>query len=275
MVREPAAEPDDPSGSMSTIRVDIPQPARVWNYWMGGKDNYPVDREVGDATAELCPDFITIAKQSRQFLIRAVRYVAKAGIRQFLDIGTGLPTMQNTHEVAQSVAPESRIVYVDNDPIVLAHARALLTSTTPEGVTTYLDADYRNPELIISNARNVLNLNQPVAVMFMGVLGHTADFDEVRSVVVRVMDAVPPGSYLVLWDGTNTSEAARQAAAKQAEMGFPYYQRSPEQLSQLFAGLDMLEPGLVSITQWQPDPSEIGTCEPIDAYGALARKKLD
>jgi S-adenosyl methyltransferase len=142
----------------SKIQFDVPHAARIWNYWMGGKDNYPVDRAAGDAVAEVYPDIVTMALQSRQFLIRAVRFLAgEAGIRQFLDIGTGLPTMQNTHEVAQAIAPDSRIVYVDNDPLVLAHARALLVNTTAQGVTTYVDADYHNPDLIISDARNVLD----------------------------------------------------------------------------------------------------------------------
>ncbi|MDE1675582.1 SAM-dependent methyltransferase, partial [Nocardia gipuzkoensis] len=135
----------------------IPHSARIWNYWMGGKDYYEIDRIAGDAGIEVDPDITTMAVQSRQFLIRAVRYLAgEVGIRQFLDIGTGLPTMQNTHEVAQSVTPDARIVYVDNDPLVLTHARALLTSTTPEGVTTYVDADYHDPERIIADAKNVL-----------------------------------------------------------------------------------------------------------------------
>ncbi|MGH3901449.1 MAG: SAM-dependent methyltransferase, partial [Pseudonocardiaceae bacterium] len=212
--------------------------------------------------------------QSRQFLIRAVRFLAgAAGMRQFLDIGTGLPTMQNTHEVAQQVAPESRIVYVDNDPLVLAHARALLVNTTSEGVTTYVDADFHNPDLIISDARNVLNFTQPVAVMFMGVLGHVADVDEMWSIVARVMAAVPSGSYLALWDGTDTGEAAREATTKYAESGaVPYLLRSPEQVGQCFEGLEMVDPGLVSITQWRPDTVEVGKVESIEACGAVARK---
>ncbi|MGH3974272.1 MAG: SAM-dependent methyltransferase, partial [Pseudonocardiaceae bacterium] len=203
-----------------------------------------------------------------------VRFLAgEVGMRQFLDIGTGLPTMQNTHEVAQQVAPESRIVYVDNDPLVLAHARALLRNTTPEGVTTYVDADYHEPELIISDARNVLNFDRPVAVMFMGVLGHVAKFEEMRSIVARVMAAVPSGSYLALWDSTDTDEAYREAAAKYVETGaVPYLLRSIEQIGQCFEGLEMVEPGLVSITQWRPDTAEVGKVEPIDAYGAVARK---
>jgi S-adenosyl methyltransferase len=154
-----------------------------------------------------------MAVQSRQFLIRAVRYLAsEAGIRQFLDIGTGLPTMQNTHEVAQQVAPESKIVYVDNDPLVLVHARALLRNTTPEGVTAYLDADFNDPDMIIADARNVLNFNKPIGVMFMGVLGHVASCDDARSIVGRVMDAVPSGSYLVLWDGNDTTRPMSTSA---------------------------------------------------------------
>src|SRR5918997_6701515 len=165
--------PDHPRDELATrANRGVPHSARIWNYWMGGKDNYEVDRAAGDAGVTVYPDIVTMAVQSRQFLIRAVRYMAsEAGIRQFLDIGTGLPTMQNTHEVAQQVAPESRIVYVDNDPLVLAHARTLLVNTTPEGVTTYVDADFHNPDLIVADARNVLNFSQPIAVMLMGVLG--------------------------------------------------------------------------------------------------------
>ncbi|MGH3978926.1 MAG: SAM-dependent methyltransferase [Pseudonocardiaceae bacterium] len=258
----------------SKIKFDVPHSARIWNYWMGGKDNYEVDRAAGDAWIAVQPDIVTMAKQSRQFLIRAVRFLAgAAGIRQFLDIGTGLPTLQNTHEIAQQIAPESRIVYVDNDPLVLAHARALLVNTTPEGVTTYIDADFHDPDLIITDARNVLNLTRPVAVMFMGVLGHVADVDEMRSIVSRVMDVVPSGSYLALQDGTDTSEAALEASTKYAETGaVPYILRSPEQIGQCFEGLEMVDPGLVPITQWRPDTTEVGEVEPIDGYGAVARK---
>jgi hypothetical protein len=174
------------------IRTDVPHSARIWNYWMGGKDNYAVDRAAGDAAIAIYPGIATMAKQSRQFLIRAVRFLAgEAGVRQFLDIGTGLPTEQNTHEVAQAVAPESKIVYVDNDPLVLVHARALLRNTTDEGFTTYLDADFHHPELILSQARDVLDFTQPIAVMFMGVLGHVQDYQDSRRIVATVLDAVP------------------------------------------------------------------------------------
>jgi hypothetical protein len=258
----------------SAINFDVPHAARIWNYWMGGKDNYTVDRAAGDAVAEVYPDIVAMATQSRQFLIRAVRYLAgEVGIRQFLDIGTGLPTMQNTHEVAQQIAPESRIVYVDNDPLVLVHARALLTNTTPEGVTTYVDADLHNPDVILSDARNVLNFGQPVAIMFMGVLGYVADFDEMRSIVARMMAAVPSGSHLVLWDGTNTGEAVVEGGAKLAETGaIPYNLRSRQELGRCFEDLDIADPGLVPITQWRRDAAEVGTVDSIDAYGAVARK---
>ncbi|MGQ0777255.1 MAG: SAM-dependent methyltransferase [Pseudonocardiales bacterium] len=266
--------PDPDSELVSKLRSDVPHAARIWNYWMGGKDNYVVDRAAGDAVAEVYPDIVTMAVQSRQFLIRAVRFLAgEAGIHQFLDIGTGLPTMQNTHEVAQQIAPESRIVYVDNDPLVLAHARALLVNTTPEGVTTYVDADFHDPGLIIADARNVLNFSQPVAVMFMGVLGYVADVEVMRSIVARVMAAVPSGSYLALWDGTNTGEAILEGGVKLAESGaIPYNLRSPEQIGQCFEGLEMVDPGLVPITQWRRDTAEVGKAQPIDAHGAVARK---
>jgi hypothetical protein len=255
------------------IRFDIPHGARIWNYWLGGKDNYPADREVGDAVKAAWPDIADAAQKSRQFLIRAVRFLAaEAGIRQFLDIGTGLPTMQNTHEVAQSVAPDARIVYVDNDPLVLAHARSLLVNTTASGVTTYVDADYHDGDRIISHAREVLDFEQPVGVMFMGVLGYVPDPDEAGAIIARIVDAVPSGSHLALWDGTDTSERARAGAKAQAEAGSPYYQRSPAQIERWFDGLELVEPGIVSITEWRPAPMEIGRIEPIDAYGGVARK---
>ncbi|MGH3905816.1 MAG: SAM-dependent methyltransferase [Pseudonocardiaceae bacterium] len=265
----------DPRSELAAkIKFDVPHSARIWNYWMGGKDNYEVDRAAGDAFVAVYPGIVTVAMQSRQFLIRTVRFLAaEAGIRQFLDIGTGLPTMQNTHEVAQQIAPESRIVYVDNDPLVLTHARALLHNTTPEGVTTYVDSDLHDPELIISDARNVLNFTQPVAVMFMNVLGHVAEFEKMRSIVATVMAAVPPGSYLALSDGTDTSAAFIDAIKKYAETGaVPYHLRSPEQLGRCLEGLEMVDPGLVPITQWRPDAAEVGEVEPIDEYGAVARK---
>ena len=258
----------------SKIDVTVPHSARIWNYWMGGKDNYAVDREAGDAYAAISPGVFDLAKQSRKFLIRAVNYLAtEAGVRQFLDIGTGLPTMDNTHQVAQRAAPDARVVYVDNDPLVLAHARALLANTTDEGVTDYIDADFNDPDQIVAEARNIPNFTKPIAVMFMGVLGHVADYDQVRSIVAGVMAAVPSGSYLVLWDGTDTSEEQVTAADDYEDTGaVPYIVRSPEELARCFEGLEMLEPGLVSISRWRPDPAE-DDVKPVDGYGAVARKQ--
>ncbi|GAA3750402.1 SAM-dependent methyltransferase [Plantactinospora mayteni] len=253
------------------LQFEVPHAARIWNYWMGGKDNFQADRAAGAAVAEVYPEIVVMARQSRRFLIRAVRHLAaEAGIRQFLDVGTGLPTMQNTHEVAQRVAPESRIVYVDNDPMVLVHARALLASTTLEGLTNYVHADYHDPEKILAKAAEALDFREPVAVMFMGVLGYEPDLDVVRSIVGRMLEPLASGSHLVLWDGSDTSPAVVDGADKLVESGgAPYILRSPEQLASCFEGLTMVEPGLVPITRWRPDDSD---AEHIDAYGAVARK---
>jgi hypothetical protein len=255
------------------LRPDVPHGARIWNYWLGGKDNYAADREVGEAVRATFPEIAAYALKSRQFLIRAVRSLtAEAGIRQFLDIGTGLPTMQNTHEVAQAITPDARVVYVDNDPLVLAHARALLVNTGPQGVTTYVDADYRNPEVILDEAREVLDFDQPIAVLFMGVFGYVDSADDATTVIDQLLAAVPPGSYMALWDGTDTSEAVRVAAKAQADMGSPYHLRSIDEIRSWFHGLEMVEPGLVSITRWRPDEIHVGQITPIDAYGGVGRK---
>ena len=196
------------------IDTSVPHSARVWNYWLGGKDNFPVDRAAGDQFREIFPEIVDAARASRGFLTQAVRYLAgEAGIRQFLDVGTGLPTVDNTHEVAQRVAPDSRIVYVDNDPLVLVHARALLTST-PQGVTDYIDADLRDPDKILEAAANTLDFAQPVALILMGIVGHVSDYDEARSIVTRLLDALPSGSYLALDDGTNVINKAVVEEAK-------------------------------------------------------------
>ncbi|MFI0371818.1 SAM-dependent methyltransferase [Actinomadura sp. 1N219] len=266
----PSHLPDD---VLARLRTDIPSPARTWNYWLGGKDNYEIDREVGDATAALNPDLVPLARQSRRFLIRVVNHlVTEAKVRNFLDIGAGLPTESNTHEIAQRAAPEARIVYVDNDPMVLAHARALMRGTTPEGVTEYIDADYHRPQQILAEAANVLNFSQPIAVMFMGVMGFCQEYGTVKRIVDETMAGVPSGSYLVLWDCTDTSEAARRGTEKYAESGtLPYILRSVEQLDALFDGLEKIDPGTVSISQWRPDPAE-GEPVHVDGYGAVARK---
>jgi hypothetical protein len=265
---------NDPALPSAVIDTTVPHSARVWNYWLGGKDNYAVDREAGDAFAKAYPGIFTLAQQSRQFLIRAVQHlVTEAGIRQFLDIGTGLPTMDNTHQVAQRAAPECRVVYVDNDPLVLAHARALLVNTTPDGVTAYIDADLHEPDQIIADAKNILNFTQPIGIMFMGVLGHVADYDESRSIVNRVLAAVPSGSYLTLWDDTAANEAVVAANEGYAETGaIPYIPRTVEQVAGYFENLELVDPGVVPVSLWRPNAAEVGAPKPVTGHGAVARK---
>ena len=251
----------------------VPQTARIWNYWLGGKDYFPVDRAVGDQILEAFPAIVENARASRAFLARAVRYLAgEAGIRQFLDIGTGLPTANNTHQVAQAVAPECRIVYVDNDTVVLAHARALLTGT-PEGATDYLDADLRDPDRILQEAARTLDFTQPIAIMLMGILGHIADDDEAQSIVKRLLGAVSSGSYLTMNDGTDTSKEVVEAARIWNQSANPtYHLRSPDRIARFFDGLELVEPGVVSPPRWRPEPSPSGLPAEIDSFCGVGRK---
>jgi hypothetical protein len=252
------------------LHIDVPHSARVWNYWLGGKDNFEADRELGDKVAALHPEIVDIARQARQFLVRVVTFLAgEAGIDQFLDIGTGLPTMQNTHEIAQQIRPAASIVYVDNDVLVLTHANALLTNTSPEGSTAYVHADVRDPEQVIAEASALLDFSRPVAVMLLGILGHaTPEFADMLRVVRALMAAVPSGSYLVLVDGSNTSESVRAGA----KINNGYILRSPEEFQECFAGLELVEPGVVPTPFWRPAPTQIGSPKPIDSYGAVGRK---
>jgi hypothetical protein len=247
----------------------------VWNYWLGGKDNYEVDRLVGDQIRESTPQIVDLARASRLFLRRAVEYLAgSAGVRQFLDIGTGLPTANNTHEVAQRIAPDARIVYVDNDPVVLAHARVLLQGTK-EGATSYVDGDLYDPEGVLAAAARTLDVERPIALMLMGILGHVADLDEARSIVRRLLAGLPAGSYLVACDSTNVIDGpALDAAAKiwNASATPPYHLRTPEQIAQFFDGLEVLEPGVVSCPLWRPEEFEIGEIVAVDQFGAVGRK---
>jgi hypothetical protein len=251
----------------------VPQTARIWNYWLGGKDYFPVDQAVGDQILEAFPAIVENARASRAFLARAVTYLAgEADIRQFLDIGTGLPTANNTHQVAQAVAPECRIVYVDNDPMVLVHARALLTSS-PEGKTDYIDADLRDPDTILREAARTLDFSQPIAIMLMGILGHIADDDKARSIVKRLVSAVRSGSYLTMNDGTDTSQEVVEAARIWNESANPtYHLRSPERIARFFDGLELVEPGVVSPPRWRPEPSPSGPPAEIDSLCGIGRK---
>ena len=236
------------------LNTRVPHSARVWNYLLGGKDNYEADRQAGEMVSQVFPGMVTMTRQSRQMLVRVVQYLAgEAGIRQFLDIGTGLPVANNTHEVAQQEAKESRIVYVDNDPMVLLHARVLLTST-PEGACDYLEADVRDPEAILREAARTLDFTRPTALMLMGIMGLVADYDQARSIVSRLMAALPTGSYLATNDGATTDPAYVEAIRRYNEGSgaVPYTPRSPEQISGYYEGLEILPPGVVTVSRWRP-----------------------
>jgi O-methyltransferase involved in polyketide biosynthesis len=249
--------------------------ARIWNYWLGGKDNYAVDRAAGDRVAQMLPIIVVQARADRAFLGRAVRYLAgEAGIRQFLDIGTGLPTADNTHEVAQRVAPESRIVYVDNDPLVLVHARALLTSSS-EGKTDYIEADLRNPGEILAQAARTLDPAQPTALLLLGILHHIPDTAQAQSIVRQLTSALAPGSFLAINHSTSavSGEAMEEAVRHWNRVGTPTMTlRTPEQVGEFFAGLELLPPGVVSCSRWRPEAGPDGEPPPeVDEFCGVAR----
>jgi len=239
------------------IDTEVPHSARIFTYWLGGKDCYPADREAGEQVRATFPGIVELARVGRYFLGRVVRHLAaEEGVRQFLDVGTGLPTVDNTHEVAQRVAPESRVVYVDNDPLVLVHAQALLTSS-PEGATDYIDADVRDPETILDRASRTLDLSRPVALTLMGILAHIEDYDEARSLVDRLMSGLAPGSYLAVRDGTDTDPDYVAALDRYNTTGaVPYTLRSPELIAGFLDGLEVLEPGVVPCPLWRPEAAD-------------------
>jgi hypothetical protein len=261
----------DVAGRLDT---SVAHSARVWNYLLGGKDNFGADRETGDLIFKMFPGIAQLARLQRQFLAKAVRFLAaEAGIRQFLDVGTGLPTADNTHEVAQGIAPESKIVYVDNDPLVLVHAQALLTSA-PGGVTDYIEADVRDPQKILREAAKTLDFSQPVALILMGILGQLPDSDQPGAIVDRLLAALPSGSYLALTDGTDTSPALNEAIRVYNEnSASSYHLRSAEQIEGFVHGLDLVPPGVVSSSQWRPETSDIGgDPDAVDAIVGIGRK---
>ncbi|MEU4422727.1 SAM-dependent methyltransferase [Actinoplanes sp. NPDC024001] len=256
---------------MTKPNIDTTKPssARVWNYILGGRDNFEIDRMVGDQVRKSFPAIVEVAQEQRKFLVRAVGYLVEAGIRQFLDIGTGLPTANNTHEVAQRLAPTSKVVYVDNDPLVLAHARALLDSS-PEGATDYVDSDVENPARIVAEAGRTLNFDEPVGITMLGILGNVADYAQARSIVDHLLHEVPSGSFLAVSDGTNTSKAIIEGQRIANQSGHPYHLRSPEEITGYFTGLDLVEPGVVSIPHWRPGPGPVRSA--LDGYCGVGRK---
>jgi len=260
------------------IDTSVPVSARIWNYWLGGKDYFPVDKAAGDQFAQLFPGVFDLARATRYYIARVVRYLAgEAGIRQFLDIGTGLPSHDNTHEIAQRAAPESRVVYVDNDPLVLSHARALLTSNA-EGATGYIDADLNDPDRLLEVARLELDFTQPVAIMLMGILGHIGNPDEnddqaTRSIVDSLKAALPPGGFLAIYEATDEDPAQNEATRIYNESGAePYHLRRPDQIVRFFDGLELVAPGVVPIQEWRPEHSPFGNGTPVPAMGGVAKK---
>jgi hypothetical protein len=262
--------------TLERFDTGTPHPARRYNYWLGGKDNFAADRESGDLLARSYPAARIAARANRAFLGRAVGFLARdAGLRQFLDIGTGLPTAENTHEVAQRIAPQARIVYVDNDPMVMAHARALLTST-PEGETRYLEEDLRRPADILSSLE-IIDLSRPVALMLVAVIHFLPSQEEARSIVSTLVDALPSGSYLTMSCATtdfltpelkaNWDESLRTGRSD-------VHPRTRAEFEEFFTGLDLIDPGIVAVSEWRPDPDAEEHPTPVEAsiFGAVARK---
>ncbi|KIH98078.1 S-adenosyl methyltransferase [Streptomonospora alba] len=249
--------------------------ARIWNYWLGGKDNYSADREAGDQIVGVLPEIVDIAVATRAVLVRMISYLAEQGVDQFLDIGTGLPTADNTHEVAQSANPAARIVYVDNDPLILVHARALLVGTA-EGATDYIHADLRDPATILDKAAATLDLDRPVAITMFGVLPFVGEDTEAKAIIDHLLGALPTGSYLAIVHSTSavTGEAMEEAVRRWNEAGSAvYHLRTPERMAGLFDGLELVEPGIVSCPLWHPEPAEVGRAREMDEYCGLARKR--
>ncbi len=259
--------------------TSVPHPARRYNYWLGGKDHFAADRESGDAIAAVFPTARVAAIENRRFLRRAVTYLtAEAGVRQFLDIGTGIPAPDNTHEVAQAIDPTVRVVYVDNDPIVMTHARALLDST-PEGATAYLEADLRNGDALLRTPQvaSTLDLSQPVGLLLVAVLHFLEDKDEPHRIVADLVRALPSGSYLVASHATadlltaelKATAAAMTSSGKHGSLAL----RSREEFNRFFDGLEMVAPGIVSVADWRADgePPPRPTPAEVSCYGAVAR----
>jgi len=263
-------------GAEAVAKLDtgVAHIARVYDYVLGGKDNFAADRVAADEFVKIMPGIVPAVREARAFLVRVVRFLAaEAGIRQFLDIGTGLPTASNTHETAQQVAPVSRVVYVDNDPLVLAHARALLASS-PQGKTAYLDADLRDPGVILSEAAHTLDFTQPVAVMLVGVLHCIPDAGDPWGIVKRIMAAVPDGSYLVVGHPASdiqVTEAAQATAGLNSRLSEPVTFRPREQVARFLDGLELLDPGVVSYSQWRPS-QDASVAGPVPAWCAVARR---
>jgi hypothetical protein len=265
------------SEQRDTLLIDttVAHSARFWNYLLGGKDNYVVDREVAEQVLAVIPGLRDTVRAERGFLIRAVRHLVGAGIRQFLDIGTGLPTANNTHEVAQRIAPESRIVYVDNDPLILAHARALLTASV-EGATDYVHADIQEPDYILQEAARTLDFTQPVGLMLLGILNFITDTEKVHDIVNRLLENLASGSYLVISHPTAEIDGDAMALAMRLwndSGAAPIVARNCQELIRFFDGLELLEPGVVACSLWRPDHLEIGAPAEVFHLSGMGKKR--
>ena len=252
----------------------VPHPARVYAYWLGGKDHFSADRKAADEVIRLRPQVVASARANRYFLARVVRFLtSECGIRQFLDIGTGMPTQDNTHEVAQRAAPDCRVVYVDNDPLVLVHARALLRSTTSQGACDYIDADLRDVGVILTEAARTLDLSRPVGVLFLAVLHFVPNADDPAEVVATLVDRLAPGSYVAISHLTAdlaTAQVTAAASAYNKLAPVPVVARTHAQVTALFGGLPLLAPGVVPVTEWRPDVGDpFG--QPADLHAGVAR----
>jgi hypothetical protein len=265
--------PISPSRSTpAEIDTSVAHPARVYDYWLDGKTNFAADRKAAEEVIAVQPGIRAGVRANRAFLGRGVRFLAAdAGIRQFLDIGTGIPTASNTHEVAQAIAPECRVVYADNDPIVLAHARALLTSAT-----AYIDADLRDTEVILETAKETLDFGQPVAVILLLIMQFIPDSDDPYALVRRLVAAVPAGSYLVLSQPASDMDASAGAKAVRRyneTVATPQTHRTRAEILRFFDGLDLLEPGLVPLNRWRPEAAATDAGPDVPAYGGIGLKR--
>jgi hypothetical protein len=257
---------------LAQIDTTVPNVARVWNYLVGGRDNFDADRRAARQLVAVAPVMGDVAHASRAFLRRVVMFLAgEAGIRQFLDIGTGIPTAGNTHEIAQEVAPESRIVYVDNDPMVLVHARALLRSS-PEGITSYIDADARDPGKIIAGAQDTLDFSEPVAIVMIDVLNFIDGTREVGTIIRTLLDAVPSGSYLVLMQPAIDDDLLIAQRRWNQISPIPVWLRDRDEVASWLTGLELAEPGIVDVDKWRPADGDPEYPDGMPLYGAVARK---
>jgi hypothetical protein len=267
--------PASAADKAAEIDTTVAHPARVYDYWLGGSSNFPADREAAERVLAATPGLRSRVRANRAFLVRAVRYLAaEAGIRQFLDIGTGIPAANNTHEVAQAVAPDARIVYADNDPIVLAHAMSLLAGS-PEGATQYIDGDLRDASVILRAAAGTLDFTRPTALMLVGILHLIQDSEDPYRIVASLVEALPSGSYLVISHPASDINASQAEAQRRynERVSTPQTLRTRDEVARFFEGLDLVPPGIVYVHAWRPDPGDVPPEGGVSAYGGVARKR--